>query len=160
MEVSEAEWDQTAIGGTFRLAKLDESDRSEISSQRYGYFARRYTCNNVYSQIGRAGSPAIKWAELESTARLVTFDWRRILGTPGNKPKSAHEEKTCIWPAFKRMAVEVSHTKGSKQAAARELSIDSSRITEWRHSHKSLVHPQLRSRVRTSSWLNDYRKSW
>ena len=27
---------------------------------------------------------------------LATFDWRRILGTFGNKPKSTHEEKTSI----------------------------------------------------------------
>jgi transposase len=39
--------------------------------------------------------------------------------------------------AFKRMAVELSHAKGSVQEAARELDIDSSRITKWRQSHKS-----------------------
>lgn len=39
--------------------------------------------------------------------------------------------------AFKRMAVELSYAKGSVQEAARELGIDSSRITEWRQSHKS-----------------------
>jgi transposase len=38
---------------------------------------------------------------------------------------------------FKRMAVELSHAKGSVQEAARELGIDSSRITKWRQSHKS-----------------------
>jgi hypothetical protein len=27
---------------------------------------------------------------------LATFDWRRILGTFGDKPKSTHEEKTFI----------------------------------------------------------------
>jgi len=37
--------------------------------------------------------------------------------------------------AFKRMAVELSHAKGSVQEAARELGIDSSRITKWRQSH-------------------------
>ena len=40
--------------------------------------------------------------------------------------------------AFKQMAVELSHAKGSVQEAARELGIDSSRITKWRQSHKSL----------------------
>ncbi|MBC3789307.1 transposase [Spirosoma utsteinense] len=40
--------------------------------------------------------------------------------------------------AFKRMAVELSHAKGSVQEAARELGIDSSRVTKWRQSHKSL----------------------
>lgn len=35
------------------------------------------------------------------------------------------------------MAVELSHAKGSVQEAARELGIDSSRITKWRQSHKS-----------------------
>jgi transposase len=39
--------------------------------------------------------------------------------------------------AFKRMAVELSHAKGSVQEAARELDIDSSRITKWRQCHKS-----------------------
>ena len=39
--------------------------------------------------------------------------------------------------AFKRMAVELSHAKGSVQEAARELGIDSSRVTKWRQSHKS-----------------------
>ncbi|GAB3228075.1 transposase [Spirosoma arcticum] len=38
---------------------------------------------------------------------------------------------------FKRMAVELSHAKGSVQQAAGELGIDSSRITKWRQSHKS-----------------------
>ena len=38
---------------------------------------------------------------------------------------------------FKRMAVELSYAKGSVQEAARELGIDSSRITKWRQSHKS-----------------------
>ena len=43
---------------------------------------------------------------------------------------------------FKRMAVELSHAKGSVQQAARELgrfagAIDSSRLTKWRQSHKS-----------------------
>ena len=40
--------------------------------------------------------------------------------------------------AFKRMAVELSHAKGSVQEAARELGIDSSRVTKWRQSHRSL----------------------
>ena len=35
------------------------------------------------------------------------------------------------------MAVELSHAKGSVQEAARELGIDSSRVTKWRQSHKS-----------------------
>ena len=35
------------------------------------------------------------------------------------------------------MAVELSHAKGSVQEAARELGIDSSRITKWRQRHKS-----------------------
>lgn len=39
--------------------------------------------------------------------------------------------------AFKQMAVELSHAKGSVQEAARELGIDSSRITKWRQSHTS-----------------------
>lgn len=39
--------------------------------------------------------------------------------------------------AFKRMAVELSHAKGSLQEAARELGIDASRITKWRQCHKS-----------------------
>lgn len=39
--------------------------------------------------------------------------------------------------AFKGMAVELSHAKGSVQEAAHELGIDSSRITKWRQSHKS-----------------------
>ena len=39
--------------------------------------------------------------------------------------------------AFKRMAVELSHAKGSVQEAACELGIDSSRITKWRQSHKN-----------------------
>lgn len=39
--------------------------------------------------------------------------------------------------AFKRMAVDLSHAKGSVQEAARELGIDSSRITKWRQTHKS-----------------------
>ena len=43
---------------------------------------------------------------------------------------------------FKRMArtggpVDLSHAKGSVREAARELGIDSSRITKWRQSHKS-----------------------
>jgi len=38
---------------------------------------------------------------------------------------------------FKRMAVELSHAKGSVQEAASELGIDSSRITKWRQNHKS-----------------------
>jgi transposase len=38
---------------------------------------------------------------------------------------------------FRKMAVELSHAKGSVQEAARELGIDSSRITKWRQSHKS-----------------------
>ena len=38
--------------------------------------------------------------------------------------------------AFKLMAVELSFAKGSVQVAARELGIDSSRITKWRQSHK------------------------
>lgn len=37
---------------------------------------------------------------------------------------------------FKKMAVELSHAKGSVQEAARELGIDSSRITKWRQTHK------------------------
>ncbi|SFE82014.1 transposase, partial [Spirosoma endophyticum] len=40
--------------------------------------------------------------------------------------------------AFKRMAIELSYAKGSVQEVARELGIDSSRITKWRQSHKSL----------------------
>ena len=39
--------------------------------------------------------------------------------------------------AFKRMAIELSYAKGSVQEAARELGIDSSRLTKWRQSHKS-----------------------
>ncbi len=39
--------------------------------------------------------------------------------------------------AFKRMAVDLSHDKGSVQQAARELGIDSSRITKWRQTHRS-----------------------
>jgi transposase len=39
--------------------------------------------------------------------------------------------------AFKRMVVDLSHAKGSVQEAARELGIDSSRITKWRQTHKS-----------------------
>ena len=35
------------------------------------------------------------------------------------------------------MAVNLSHAKGSVQEAARELGIDSSRITKWRQAHKS-----------------------
>ena len=35
------------------------------------------------------------------------------------------------------MAVELAHTKGSAQEAARELGVDSSRITKWRQSYKS-----------------------
>ncbi|GAB4020908.1 hypothetical protein GCM10028808_64000 [Spirosoma migulaei] len=38
---------------------------------------------------------------------------------------------------FRKMAVELSHAKGSVQEAAHELGIDSSRITKWRQSHKS-----------------------
>jgi len=38
---------------------------------------------------------------------------------------------------FRQMAVELSHAKGSVQEAARELGIDSSRITKWRQSYKS-----------------------
>ncbi len=50
--------------------------------------------------------------------------------------------------AFKRMAVELSHAKGSVQEAARELGIDSGRITKWRQSHKipsqsATVAPEL-----------------
>lgn len=37
---------------------------------------------------------------------------------------------------FKGIAVELSHTKGSVQEAARELAIDSSQITKWRQSHQ------------------------
>ena len=37
---------------------------------------------------------------------------------------------------FKKMAVELSHAKGSVQEAARELGIDSSRITKWRQTYK------------------------
>ena len=39
--------------------------------------------------------------------------------------------------AFKRMAIELSYAKGSVQVAARELGIDSSRITKWRQNHRS-----------------------
>ncbi|MBO0951299.1 transposase [Fibrella forsythiae] len=44
--------------------------------------------------------------------------------------------------AFRRMArtggpVKLSHAKGSVQEAARELGIDSSRITKWRQNHKN-----------------------
>ena len=39
--------------------------------------------------------------------------------------------------AFKRMAVDLSHAKGSVQEAAHELGIDSSRITKWRQIHRS-----------------------
>ena len=35
------------------------------------------------------------------------------------------------------MAIELSYAKGSVQEAARELGIDSSRITKWQQSHKS-----------------------
>jgi transposase len=42
---------------------------------------------------------------------------------------------------FKKMAVELSQAKGSVQEAARELGIDSSRITKWRQIYKS--HGQL-----------------
>lgn len=35
------------------------------------------------------------------------------------------------------MAVELSYAKGSVQEAARELGIDSSRITKWRQTYKS-----------------------
>jgi transposase len=38
---------------------------------------------------------------------------------------------------FRRMAVELSHAKGSVLEAARELGIDSSRITKWRQNHKN-----------------------
>jgi transposase len=38
---------------------------------------------------------------------------------------------------FKVMAVELSYAKGSVQEAARELGIDSGRITKWRQSCKS-----------------------
>ncbi len=38
---------------------------------------------------------------------------------------------------FKEMAVELSDAKGSVQEAARELGIDSGRITKWRQSRKS-----------------------
>jgi transposase len=38
---------------------------------------------------------------------------------------------------FKKMAIELSHAKGSVQEVARELGIDSSRITKWRQNHKS-----------------------
>jgi transposase len=38
---------------------------------------------------------------------------------------------------FKEMAVELSYAKGSVQEAARELGIDSGRITKWRQSRKS-----------------------
>ncbi len=38
---------------------------------------------------------------------------------------------------FKIMAVELSYAKGSVQEAARELGIDSSRITKWRQTYKS-----------------------
>ncbi|MGM9511707.1 transposase [Larkinella sp. GY13] len=47
-------------------------------------------------------------------------------------------KKRCLFDqAFKRMAVELAHAKVSVQEAARELGIDSSRITKWRHSYKS-----------------------
>ncbi|MCC5612793.1 transposase [Nostoc sp. CHAB 5834] len=42
---------------------------------------------------------------------------------------------------FKKMAVELSQLKSSVQEAARELGIDSSRITKWRQTYKS--HGQL-----------------
>ena len=38
---------------------------------------------------------------------------------------------------FKIMAVELSYAKGSVQEAARELGIDSSRVTKWRQTYKS-----------------------
>ena len=38
---------------------------------------------------------------------------------------------------FRKMAVELSYAKGSVQEVARELGIDSSRITKWRQNHKS-----------------------
>lgn len=41
--------------------------------------------------------------------------------------------------AFKRMAVDLSYAKGSVHEAARELGIDSSRITKWRQIHRSPV---------------------
>lgn len=43
--------------------------------------------------------------------------------------------------AFKRMAVDLSHAKGSVKEAARELGIDSSRITKWRQIHRSPAQP-------------------
>jgi transposase len=45
--------------------------------------------------------------------------------------------------AFKRMAVDLSHAKGSVQEAARELGIDSSRITKWRQTHRSPGQPAM-----------------
>ncbi|SFF07607.1 transposase [Spirosoma endophyticum] len=48
-------------------------------------------------------------------------------------------KKRCVFDeTFKKMAVELSHAKGSVQEAARELGIDSSRITKWRQTHKGL----------------------
>ncbi len=38
---------------------------------------------------------------------------------------------------FKVMALELSYAKGAEQEAARELGIDSGRITKWRQSPKS-----------------------
>jgi transposase len=42
---------------------------------------------------------------------------------------------------FKQMAVELSHVKGAEQEVARQLGIDSGRITKWRQSHKSSGQP-------------------
>jgi transposase len=44
----------------------------------------------------------------------------------------------CVFDdAFKRMAIELSYAKCSVLEAARELGIDSSRITKWRQSKKN-----------------------
>lgn len=63
---------------------------------------------------------------------LATFDWRLFLGRFGANLKVAMKKRRVFDEAFKEMAVELSYAKDSVQEAARELGIDSSRITKWR----------------------------
>ena len=38
----------------------------------------------------------VSWVLIQVESELATFDWRQFLDTFGNKPKSTHEEKTCV----------------------------------------------------------------
>ena len=63
----------------------------------YGYGQGQLVKNRSVTQI-QAGYYVVDRLMIGITGSfgLATFDWRRFLGTFGNKPKSTHEKKTCI----------------------------------------------------------------